>query len=111
MQEDLAARSAQMQLIVASFQIATASFLITGGRIGDLFGRKRMFILGTLGYAVCWGLCCLLHNIYLIIGLFVIQGLAGALISPQVLSILSVSFNLKERNKAFGFYNAALGRA
>ncbi|HMW00113.1 MAG TPA: MFS transporter [Acidobacteriota bacterium] len=109
MQEDLAARSAQMQLIVASFQIATASFLITGGRIGDLFGRKRMFILGTLGYAVCWGLCCLLHNIYLIIGLFVIQGLAGALISPQVLSILSVSFNLKERNKAFGFYNAALG--
>lgn len=109
MQEEMAAKSAQMQLIVASYQIATASFLITGGRVGDLFGRKRMFVIGTLGYALSWGLCFWLHNIYLIIGMYILQGLAGAIISPQVLSILSVSFNLKERNRAFGFYNAALG--
>ncbi len=106
---NLNASPAQMQLTLAAFQITNAALLIISGKIGDLYGRKKSFIIGLLGYAVAVSSCSIAGSANLIIMLNAVQGLATALISPQTVSMIRLSFTIKERTRAFGLYNSVMG--
>jgi EmrB/QacA subfamily drug resistance transporter len=110
-QRDLDASYAQVQWVLAGYQLAFAVTLITGGRLGDIFGRRRLFLLGMTGFTLASALCGLAQSPAMLIGSRVLQGLAGALMFPQVLSVIQVTFPPRERGTAFGIFGAIIGLA
>ena len=111
MQTDLHARSADLELVVAGYGLAFAVLLVTGGRLGDLFGRKRLFIIGMTGFTLASALCGLAVTPLMLIVSRVLQGLTAALLNPQVLAIIRVTFPEHERARAIGFFGTTLGLA
>jgi EmrB/QacA subfamily drug resistance transporter len=109
LQHDLHASAGTLQLVVAAYGIANAAGLVTGGRLGDIFGRRRMFMLGMLLFAVASLLCGVAPNGEMLVGARVLQGLAGALMQPQVLAMLGLVYTGERRAKAFAAYGLALG--
>ena len=82
---DLHASFAEVQLVIASYGLTYAVLLISGGRLGDIYGRKRMFLWGVAGFTLTSALCGLAPTPrFLILGR-ALQGMAGALLFPQVL--------------------------
>ncbi|CAN7520161.1 MFS transporter [Variovorax sp. LjRoot175] len=110
-QHDLKASDSAVQLVVAGYGLANAAGLITGGRLGDLFGRRRMFMLGLLLFTLASAACGLAQGTTTLIAARIVQGLAGALLQPQVLAMLGLVFTGEARAKAFGAYGVALGLA
>jgi EmrB/QacA subfamily drug resistance transporter len=110
-QRDLDASYAQIQWVLAGYQLAFAVTLITGGRLGDIFGRKRLFMLGMAGFTLASALCGLAQNPGMLIGSRVLQGLMGAIMFPQTLSVIQVTFPPRERGTAFGLFGATIGLA
>ena len=110
-QLELHTNTAQIQLVVVGYILAYAVGLVTGGRLGDMLGRKRMFQLGMLGFALASLVCGLAPNPIILILFRVIQGLGSALMVPQVISIIQVSFLPKEKPVAFSMYGAVVGFA
>jgi EmrB/QacA subfamily drug resistance transporter len=110
-QRDLDASYAQIQWVLAGYQLAFAVTLITGGRLGDIFGRKRLFVLGMTGFTLASALCGLAQNPAMLIGSRVFQGLMGAIMFPQTLSVIQVTFLPRERATAFGTFGATIGLA
>jgi len=108
-QGNLHASFAEIQLTIAGYGLAYAVFLITGGRLGDLYGRKRMFLLGVGGFTLASALCGLAADPRTLIVARVLQGLAGALLFPQVLSIIQVTFPPHERGRAFSILGMVAG--
>jgi len=84
MQDEMGASFAQIGFIIAGYELAFGVLLITGGRLGDLFGRRRLFIIGMAGFTVASALCGLAPNVSVLIGARILQGLAAALLFPQV---------------------------
>ena len=82
MQAGLGASFAQIGFIVAGYELAFGVLLITGGRLGDLFGRRRLFVVGMAGFTVASALCGLAPSAGFLIGARVLQGLAAALLFP-----------------------------
>ncbi|CAA9571242.1 MAG: Uncharacterized MFS-type transporter [uncultured Thermomicrobiales bacterium] len=111
MQRDLRASFGQIQLVIAAYALAYAVLLVTGGRLGDLFGRKRLFLVGLGGFTLASALCGLAADPVLLIAARVAQGAAAALMSPQVLAIIRVTFPPREQSVAFALYGATLGLA
>ncbi|SHK66800.1 MFS transporter [Chryseobacterium polytrichastri] len=109
-QRDIHASNGQMQLIIAAYLIGFASFLITGGRLGDLYGRKRLFIVGLILFMISSITCGFSTNsLFLIISRFM-QGFSAALMSPQVLSMIQILFpEHHERTKAMSWYGITIG--
>ncbi|MFI2614912.1 MFS transporter [Streptomyces sp. NPDC018584] len=107
-QEDLGASSAQVQWITGGYALTFALGLITGGRLGDLFGRKRVFLLGVAGFTVTSLVCGVAGNAEILLAGRVAQGAMAALMVPQVLSIIHVTFPERERGKVFGIYGAVM---
>ena len=101
-QRNLSASYAAIQFVLAGYQLSFAVALITGGRLGDVVGRKRMFIIGMTGFTAASALCGTAPNPGTLVGARVLQGLMAALMYPQVLSVIQVSFPPRERSKAFG---------
>jgi MFS family permease len=102
---------AEIELVVAGYQLAYAVGLITGGRLGDLYGRRRMLVLGLGGFAaasLCAGASV---NGAMLVGSRIAQGLAAALLYPQVLSLIQVIFPPARRGRAFGLQGAVVGLA
>ncbi len=110
-EHDLRATFAEVQLMIAGYGLTYAVCLITGGRLGDIFGRKRVFLIGIAGFTLASALCGLAPSPGLLIGARVLQGVAGAVMFPQVLSIIQVSFPPAERHVAFGIFGMVLGTA
>jgi EmrB/QacA subfamily drug resistance transporter len=110
-QRDLDATYAQIQWVLAGYQLAFAVMLITGGRLGDIFGRKRLFMTGMAGFTLASALCGLAQNPGMLIGSRVLQGLMGAIMFPQILSVIQVTFPPRERGTAFGMFGATIGLA
>ncbi len=108
---DLHASFSQIQLVIASYGLTYAVLLISGGRLGDIYGRKRMFMLGIAGFIVTSLFCGLARSPGVLIGARALQGITGALLFPQVLSIIQVTFPGKERAAAFGFFGMTIGMA
>lgn len=111
MQRDLRASFGQIQLVVAGYALAYAVLLITGGRLGDIWGRKRAFLLGLGGFTLASALCGLAPNPEFLIAARVLQGCAAALMSPQTLAIIRVTFPGREGSTAFAIYGMVLGLA
>src|SRR5579859_887465 len=108
-QRDLHASSGQIQLIIAAYQLAYAVLLITGGRLGDIFGRRRLFLLGLGGFTTASALCGITSTAELLVTARILQGLTAALMVPQVLAVIQISFPPHERSAAFGIFGFALG--
>jgi EmrB/QacA subfamily drug resistance transporter len=110
-QRDLDATYSQIQWVLAGYQLAFAVMLITGGRLGDIFGRKRLFMVGMAGFTLASALCGLAQSPGMLIGSRVLQGLMGAIMFPQILSVIQVTFPPRERGAAFGLFGATIGLA
>jgi EmrB/QacA subfamily drug resistance transporter len=107
----LGATAGQLQLVVAGYQLAFACLLLVGGRLGDLFGRRRTFLLGMAAFVLASVACALATTGWQLVGTRLVQGAASGLMFPQVLSILQVSVPVERRAKAFGLYGATVGLA
>lgn len=111
MQAGLGASFAQIGFIVAGYELAFGVLLITGGRLGDLFGRRRLFVIGMAGFTLASALCGLAPIADFLIGARVLQGLAAALLFPQVYASIRVNFAGDNSRRAFGFLGMTLGLA
>ncbi|GKW01569.1 MFS transporter [Pectobacterium carotovorum] len=111
MQADLGASFAQIGFIVAGYELAFGVLLITGGRLGDVFGRRRLFVMGMAGFTLASALCGLAPNAGFLIGARILQGLAAALLFPQVYASIRVNFDGDDSRRAFGLLGMTLGLA
>lgn len=108
---NLHATYAQIGLVVTSYTLTYACFLLAGGRLGDLFGRKRLFIAGLSLFTFAAAACGMAPSITILIAARALQGVGGALLYPQVLSTIQVAFEGNERTQALGVFGAVLGLA
>jgi EmrB/QacA subfamily drug resistance transporter len=105
----LGASFSEIELVIAGYGLAYAVCLISGGRLGDIFGRKVTFILGMAGFTLTSALCGLAPTAgWLVLGR-VIQGCTAALMFPQALSFIHVSFSGSSKRLAFSLYGAMIG--
>ncbi|MFO7691252.1 MAG: MFS transporter [Cryobacterium sp.] len=110
-QADLGATASQLEWIVSGYVLAFAVLLITGGRLGDIYGRKRMFLIGVAGFTLASASCAAATTGDMLVASRLVQGLFAALMTPQVLSIIQVLFAPKERAAVFGALGAISGLA
>src|SRR3954449_3508875 len=98
------------QWVVTAYALAFGSLLLLGGRIGDLFGRKRAFIAGLIGFAVASAIGGAAESFGVLVAARAAQGVFGALLAPSALALLSTTFTEPhERGKAFGIFGAIAG--
>lgn len=110
-QDDLEASSSQLVWIVSGYVLSFAVLLITGGRLGDRYGRKTIFNLGVLGFTLASIGCAFAQSADGLVISRLVQGAFGAIMIPQVLSIIQVLFKPKERAAVFGLVGAVSGLA
>lgn len=91
-QRDLGISDADRQWMITAYTVAFGGLLLLGGRIADFMGRKRMFVIGLLGFAAASGLGGLATNAGLLFGARALQGAFGALLAPAALSLITVTF-------------------
>ncbi|MFE4409035.1 MFS transporter [Streptomyces sp. NPDC056821] len=109
-QQDLGISDGNRQWVVTAYALAFGGLLLFGGRIADLWGRKRAFVTGLIGFAVASALGGAATTGAMMFGARALQGVFGALLAPAALSLLAVTFtDAKERAKAFGIYGAIAG--
>ena len=103
--------TANRQWVITAYTLAFGGLLLLGGRIADYSGRKRMFVVGLLGFAGASALGGLAANESMLFAARALQGAFAALMAPAALSILTITFqhDAKERAKAFGAYGAVSG--
>ncbi len=111
MQSDLHAGTGAIEWVVAGYGLTFATFLITAGRLGDQLGRRRMFSLGLALFTLASAACGLAPSPAVLVVARLVQGLAAALLSPQVLSIIGVVYSGPDRVRAISIYGIVLGLA
>ncbi|MDI2130230.1 MFS transporter [Yinghuangia seranimata] len=99
----------QLQWMSAAYTLSFAMLLITGARLGDLFGRRTMFLIGTAGFALTSLMCGLATSPETLIAARAVQGIAAAMMIPQGLGILRDLFPPKEMAAAFGIFGPIMG--
>lgn len=104
---DLDASLAGLQWVTNGYLLALAVLLIVGGKLGDRFGRKKVFVIGIVGFAVTSLLCALSTSIGMLVAARVLQGVAGALLMPNTLALLRAAFPPAELNRAVGIWGGA----
>jgi EmrB/QacA subfamily drug resistance transporter len=108
---DLHASATQLQWIVGGYALAIALALITGGRFGDLFGRRRMFLIGVSAFTIASLLCGFAPTSATLIIARLAQGAGGALMLPQGMGLLRESFPSEEMPKVFAMFGPVMGLA
>ncbi|MFF0445729.1 MFS transporter [Streptomyces sp. NPDC004609] len=109
-QRDLGISDGNRQWVITAYALAFGGLLLFGGRIADLWGRKRTFVVGLIGFAAASALGGAATGQAMMLGARGLQGVFGALLAPAALSLLAVMFtDVKERAKAFGIYGAIAG--
>lgn len=108
-QVDLRAGPSAVQWVVAGFGLALAAGLITGGRLGDLYGRRRLYVYGLGLFTLASAACGLAPNAGTLVAGRVVQGVAAALLMPQVLAIINTVYTGARRARAFSAYGVAVG--
>ncbi|HSJ18804.1 MAG TPA: MFS transporter, partial [Solirubrobacterales bacterium] len=109
--DDLDAGLADQQWVVEAYLLALVALLLVGGSLGDQFGRRRIFLIGLVGFGITSALCAIAPNSELLIAARAAQGLAGALLVPGSLAILAATFEGPARGKAVGTWTAWSGIA
>ena len=109
-QTALAISDADRQWVITAYTLAFGGLVLLGGRIADLAGRRRTFLIGLLGFAAASALGGAALNLGMLIGARAAQGAFGALLAPTALSLLAVTFqDARERARAFAVYGAIAG--
>ena len=109
-QHALGFSNADRQWVVTAYSLAFGSLLLLGGRIGDIFGRKRTLIIGLAGFAGASAIGGASVNFPMLVTARTVQGAFGALLAPSVLALLTTTFtDLRERGKAFAIYGGIAG--
>jgi EmrB/QacA subfamily drug resistance transporter len=110
-QDRLGATFSQQELVIALYGLSYAVFVVTGGRLGDTHGRKRMFFVGLLGFIFSSFLCGVAPSPWFLLAARFLQGFAASLAFPQVLALVQVNFPEHERPKALAYFGFAVGLA
>jgi len=110
-QERLGATFSEQELVIALYGLAYAVFVVTGGRLGDTHGRKRMFFIGLSSFICASVLCGVAPTPWFLLGARFLQGLGASLAFPQVLALVQVNFPEHERPKALAYFGFAVGLA
>jgi MFS family permease len=105
---DLQASGAALQLVVSGYTISYAMLLITGARLGDLFGRRRLFLIGLAVFTVSSLACGLAPDMAVLVTARFTQGAAAAMMMPQIISVIQAQFAGAARAKALSAYSAVL---
>jgi EmrB/QacA subfamily drug resistance transporter len=108
---ELNASAAQIEAVIAIYLIAYATLVVTGGRLGDIYGTRNVFIAGVLGFTVTSLWCALAQSGPELIVARLAQGATAALMVPQVLATIHLLFADASRGRAFGIYGIVLGLA
>jgi EmrB/QacA subfamily drug resistance transporter len=106
---DFHASSTALEWIVGGYPLAIGVGLITGGRLGDLLGRRRMFLFGAAGFVVASVLCGVAPDAGFLIAARLVQGLFSSMMLPQGLGVLREVFPDDEQQKAFGIFGPVIG--
>ncbi|MFF9091957.1 MFS transporter [Streptomyces sp. NPDC014802] len=107
--QDLRAGESVLELVVAGYGVAYAVLLVLGGRLGDLFGRRRLFLAGMAAFGVTSLACGLAPNAWSMVAARVAQGAASAAMLPQVLATIQAATSGPRRARAMGLYGATAG--
>ncbi|HEX5759247.1 MAG TPA: MFS transporter [Thermoanaerobaculia bacterium] len=99
---DLGADLADLQWTLGGYALTLASLILLGGALGDRFGRRRVFVIGTAWFAAASALCGLAPNVETLVAARALQGVGGALLTPGSLAIISASFAPEDRARAIG---------
>lgn len=110
-QDELSASSSAEQLVISSYAAVYAVTLITGGRLGDIYGRGKMFFIGLIGFAAASLLCGLAWSPWVLISGRVLQGATAAIMAPQALASVQAIFPEAEKPFALSIYGAVFGLA
>src|ERR1700712_5331890 len=94
---DLGAGLTGLQWILDGYLVTLSALLLLGGSLGDLFGRRRTFVIGLAGFTVASAVCGLAPNTGALIGARAVQGAAAALLVPGSLALISASFHPEDR--------------
>lgn len=105
----LNANATHIQLIVAGYSLAFGLVLVPAGRLGDVYGRGRIFLIGVIGFVIASVACGLAPTAALLSIFRLVQGVAAALINPQVVGLIQQLFSGPERGRAFGIFGASIG--
>jgi EmrB/QacA subfamily drug resistance transporter len=110
-QTDLKVTASQLQWVLAGYQLSYAVLLITGGRLADLYGRKRVFVIGTAVFTLSSVACAMAGGPGMLIGARIVQGLGAALMVPQVFAVITLTVSASNRHRVFGVLGVVLGMA
>jgi EmrB/QacA subfamily drug resistance transporter len=105
LQTNLNATAADVQWVIESYALLLSALLLVGGSLGDHYGRRHVFLLGVVIFAVASGLCGLAGDIRQLIAARAVQGFGAALLVPGSLAIISNSFSQQERGRAIGVWS------
>ncbi len=111
LQQNLGADSTHIEWVIAAYVLSFALGLLPFGRLGDIVGRTRMFLIGVAAFTLASAFCGLAPSIEWLIFARVLQGLAGAAMTPQVLAIAQVTFPPEEKGQAFSLFGLSAGLA
>jgi len=109
--ESLDADVSGLQWIINAYTLTLASFILLGGSLGDRFGRRRVFVIGVVWFAVASLACGIAPNVPTLVAARAVQGVGGALLVPGSLAILQSSFRQEDRMRAIGAWSGLGGIA
>lgn len=108
---DLDASLAQLQWISNGYLLSLASLILVGGALGDRLGRRRVYLIGVVGFALASGLCAVAQTPLQLVAFRVAQGVAAALLTPGALALIQASFRREDRPAAIGTWAGVSGVA
>ncbi|MGI8880096.1 MAG: DHA2 family efflux MFS transporter permease subunit [Jatrophihabitans sp.] len=94
-----------LQWVLNGYMLPLASLILLGGSLGDLLGRRRVYVVGVIGFAVASALCAVAPNVGALVAARALQGLAGALLTPGSLALITSMFDEEDRGKAVGSWS------
>jgi EmrB/QacA subfamily drug resistance transporter len=109
--KDFHATLAELQWIVNAYTLTLAALILLGGSLGDRYGRRRVFVIGVIWFAIASVLCAVAPGIQLLIAARALEGIGGALLTPGSLAIIQASFAPEDRPKAVGAWSGLSGVA
>jgi EmrB/QacA subfamily drug resistance transporter len=109
--EDLDASISALQWVLTGYLLTLASLILLGGALGDRFGRRRVFLIGTVWFAAASVLCGVAPNVEVLVAARVLEGAGAALLTPGSLAIIQASFRKSDRAKAVGAWSGLGGVA
>ncbi|CAA9474573.1 MAG: Uncharacterized MFS-type transporter [uncultured Solirubrobacteraceae bacterium] len=109
--DDLGGGLSGQQWVVNAYLLFLASLILVGGSLGDLYGEKRVFMIGVAGFGAVSAVCAAAPSIEVLVAGRALQGIFGALLTPASLAIIVAAFSEQERGKAIGTWTAYSGMA